>query len=240
MVMCTDPSCAGTHPRWWHHARMNRSELAKMIDHTLLAPEATPGQVAMFCGEATDLGVAAVCVSPNRLPLPSGALAPGIEICTVIGFPAGAHRPEIKAAEAARAVADGATEVDMVIDLGLAASGMWAAVAADIEAVRVAVPAPTVLKVIIESAALGSGRAIVAACEAAEAADADFVKTSTGFHRSGGATVGAVELMAATVEGRLGVKASGGIRDLASALAMIDAGATRLGCSASRAILEAS
>jgi deoxyribose-phosphate aldolase len=219
---------------------MNRSALAKMIDHTLLAPEATPGQVAMFCGEATELGVAAVCVSPNRLPLAAGALAPGIEVCTVVGFPSGTHQSATKAAEAAGAVADGATEVDMVIDLGLAASGMWARVAADVAAVREAVPAPTVLKVIIESAALGSDAAIVAACEAAEAAGADYVKTSTGFHASGGASAGAVALMAATVDGRLGVKASGGIRDLATALTMIDAGATRLGCSASRAILEAS
>lgn len=216
---------------------MDRAELARLIDHTLLAPTATPGQVAMFCGEATHLGVAAVCVSPARLPLPAHALAPGIETATVVGFPSGAHRSGVKAAEAAQAVVDGATEIDMVMDLGLATSGMWHAVQADIVAVRAAVPSPIVLKVIIEAAALRRD-AIVAACEVAEAAGADYVKTSTGFHPSGGATVDAVALMARTVGGRLGVKASGGIRDLATAMAMVDAGATRLGCSASRSILD--
>jgi deoxyribose-phosphate aldolase len=209
-----------------------------MIDHTLLAPTATPGQVAMFCGEATHLGVGAVCVSPNQLPLTEHALPPAIAVCTVIGFPSGAHRSSAKAAEAAQAVADGAVELDMVIDLGLATSGLWHAVEADIAAVRAAAP-DVLLKVIIESAALQGPPAIVAACEAAEAAGADFVKTSTGFHPEGGASLPAVELMARTVDGRLGVKASGGIRDLPTALAMVDAGATRLGCSSSKAILEA-
>lgn len=209
-----------------------------MIDHTLLAPEATPGQLAMFCGEATELDVAAVCVSPSRLPLPRQALPDHIAVAAVVGFPTGAHRPSVKAAEAAQAVIDGATEVDMVIDLGAAASGLWDLVEADIAAVRAAVPPPTVLKVIVESAWLESDDRIVAACRAAMEAGADFVKTSTGFHRAGGATERAVRLMAATVDGQLGVKASGGIRDTATAVAMVEAGATRLGCSASRAILE--
>jgi len=217
---------------------MERAQLAKMIDHTLLAPDATPGQVAMFCGEATELGVAAVCISPSRLPLTSHALPPSIATCTVIGFPSGAHRSEAKAAEAALAVAHGATELDMVIDLGFAISGLWSAVEADIAAVRAVVPAPLILKVIIESAALPDDDAIVAACRAAEAAGADFVKTSTGFHPSGGASSHAVSVMAAAVDGRLGVKASGGIRSRVAALTMIDAGATRLGCSASRQILD--
>ena len=217
---------------------MDRAALARMIDHTLLSPEATPGQIAMFCGEATSLGVAAVCVSPSRLPLPRQALPDDIGVATVIGFPTGAHRPSIKAAEAAQAVIDGATEVDMVIDLGAVASGLWAVVESDIATVRAAVPAPTVLKVIIESAWLGSDDRIVAACRAATGAGADYVKTSTGFHRAGGASQHAVELMAATVDGQLGVKASGGIRDAVTAVAMVEAGATRIGCSASRAILE--
>ncbi len=219
-------------------AGMDRATLAQLIDHTLLAVDATPGQIAMFCGEATQLGVKAVCVSPNRLPLPAGALPAGIEVATVVGFPSGSHHAEVKAFEAARAVADGATEVDMVIDLGLVASGLWDRVEADIATVRAAVPAPLVLKVIIESAWLETDDRIVAACRAAEGAGADFVKTSTGFHPNGGASLAAVELMARTVDGRLGVKASGGIRDTATALQMVDAGATRLGCSASRAILE--
>lgn len=217
---------------------MDRAALARMIDHTLLSPDATPGQIAMFCGEATDLGVAAVCVAPSRLPLPLQALPDDIGVATVVGFPTGAHRPTVKATEAGQAVVDGATEVDMVIDLGAAASGLWELVEADIAAVRAAVPPPTVLKVIIESAWLGSDDRIVAACRAAMGASADFVKTSTGFHPAGGATEHAVALMAATVDGQLGVKASGGIRDATTALAMVNAGATRLGCSASRAILE--
>ncbi|MCB0962206.1 MAG: deoxyribose-phosphate aldolase [Acidimicrobiales bacterium] len=217
---------------------MDRAELAPMIDHTLLSPGATPGQIAMFCSEATELGVGAVCVSPSRLPLAAGLLGPGIQTCTVIGFPSGAHCSTVKAAEAARAVLDGATELDMVIDLGFAKGRLWDRVEADIAAVRAEVPTPLVLKVIIESAALGDDESIVAACRAAEAAGADFVKTSTGFHPEGGATTHAVALMAATVDGRLGVKASGGIRDAETAVAMVDAGATRIGCSASRAILD--
>ncbi len=217
---------------------MERAELARMIDHTLLDPAATPGQVALLCGEASVLGVGAVCVSPNRLPLPADALPASTAVCTVIGFPSGAHRSEAKAAEAVQAVADGATELDMVIDLGWAMAGLWDRVEADIAAVRAVIPEPLLLKVIIESAALPDDRAIVAACQVAEAAGADFVKTSTGFHKAGGASLGAVALMAKTVDGRLGVKASGGIRDAITALAMVDAGATRIGCSASRTILE--
>lgn len=217
---------------------MDRATLARLIDHTLLAPDATPEQVATFCAEATELGVGAVCVSPNRLPLPAGALSAGIEVATVIGFPSGSHRSVIKAAEAAQAVADGATEVDMVMDLGLAAAGQWQLVEVDIAMVRAAIPNAVVLKVIIESAWLASTERIVAACQAAEGAGADFVKTSTGFHPAGGASLEAVSVMAATVDGRLGVKASGGIRDTATAVAMVEAGATRLGCSASRVILD--
>ncbi|MBX3312816.1 MAG: deoxyribose-phosphate aldolase [Actinobacteria bacterium] len=216
---------------------MERAELARMIDHTLLAPETTPGQIAMFCAEATELGVGAVCVSPNQLPLPADSLPDGVAVATVIGFPSGAHRSVAKAAEARLAVLDGADELDMVIDLGAAAAEMWNAVEADIAVVRAAAP-DVVLKVIIESAMLRVPERIVAACRAAEAAGADFVKTSTGFHPSGGASLEAVSVMAETVGGRLGVKASGGIRDAATALAMVDAGATRLGCSASRAILD--
>ena len=125
----------------------------------------------------------------------------------------------------------------MVINLGLAMDGDWEGVQEDIEAVRAACPAPTVLKVIIESAALDDEQ-IVAACHAAEAAGADFVKTSTGFHPAGGASVEAVRLMAETVGGRLGVKASGGIRTTEAALAMVEAGATRLGLSGTRSVLE--
>jgi deoxyribose-phosphate aldolase len=216
---------------------MDRTDLAKMIDHTLLDPAATPGQIAMFCGDAAHHGVHAICVAPNRLPLPHPGLPDGIATCTVIGFPTGAHRPEIKAAEAAQAVADGAREVDVVIDLGLASAGLWAQVESGLALVRAAVPPPVIFKVIIEAAALPDREAIVAACAAAEGAGADFVKTSTGRHAAGGASVADVRIMAEAVGGRLGVKAAGGIDDLATALAMIDAGATRLGTSATSQIL---
>ncbi|WP_066584687.1 deoxyribose-phosphate aldolase [Cellulomonas timonensis] len=206
--------------------------LAQYVDHTLLKPEATADDVAALVAEGQRLGVYSVCVSPSFLPLDAGDL----KVATVCGFPSGKHHSEVKAAEAARAVADGADEVDMVIDVGAAKAGQFASVQADIAAVRAAAPAPVVLKVIIESAAL-SDEEIVAVCQAAEAAGADFVKTSTGFHPAGGATVHAIELMHATVGGRLGIKASGGVRTSADALAMIEAGATRLGLSGTAAVL---
>jgi deoxyribose-phosphate aldolase len=204
-----------------------------MVDHTLLSPTATPADVAALASEAATLGTYSICVSPAMLPL---GFVPGVKVATVCGFPSGKHVASIKAAEAAQAVADGADEVDMVIDLGLVKAGSLDATQAEIAAVRAAVPTPKVLKVIIESAALTDDE-IVAACTAAEAAGADFVKTSTGFHPAGGASAHAVELMARTVGGRLGVKASGGIRDWATAVAMVEAGATRLGLSGTAAVL---
>jgi deoxyribose-phosphate aldolase len=217
---------------------MDRAHVARLIDHTLLRPEATDADVVALCAEATVLGVAAVCVSPSRLgAIRPGVLGDGIAVAAVCGFPSGAHEATVKAAEAASAAAAGATEIDVVVDLGLASAGEWEAVERELRAVRDAVPAPVLLKVIIESAVLDRP-GIVAACRAAEAAGADFVKTSTGFHPAGGATVEAVALMAETVGGRLGVKASGGIRTAADAVAMVEAGATRLGCSASAAILD--
>ncbi|MHB8506164.1 MAG: deoxyribose-phosphate aldolase, partial [Acidimicrobiales bacterium] len=150
--------------------------------------------------------------------------------------PSGAHRSEVKAVEAARAVADGAAELDLVMDLGLAAAGRWDVVQSDIAAVRATADRPVLLKVIIESG-LWDDDGIRAACRAAEAAGADFVKTSTGFHQTGGATVGAVRTMAGAVGTRLGVKASGGIATAADAIALLGAGATRLGMSRSEAVL---
>jgi deoxyribose-phosphate aldolase len=215
---------------------MDRGTLAAMIDHTLLRPEATTAEVVALCEEATDLGVAAVCVSPSHLPITDG-LGVGIGVATVIGFPSGAHQPAVKAHEAEVAVDAGATELDMVVNLGLVKAGEWLSVGDDICAVRASTPATVLLKVILETATLTRDE-LVEACRVAEGAGADYVKTSTGFHPAGGASVAAVALMAATVGGRLGVKASGGIRDATTALAMVDAGATRLGCSASRAILD--
>lgn len=208
--------------------------LAAYCDHTLLKPEATASDVSAAVSEAARLGAYSVCLSPSVLPV---EVPEGLELAVVVGFPSGKHHSEIKAAEAALAVAQGAGELDMVIDIGAAVAGEYARVEEDIRTVREAAPAPTVLKVIIESAAL-SDDAIVAVCRAAEAAGADFVKTSTGFHPAGGASVHAVELMKATVGDRLQVKASGGIRTREAAEAMIAAGATRLGVSSTSAVVE--
>jgi len=218
------------------NAAITRAALARMIDHTLLAPEATDDDVARLAQEAAQLGAGAICVSPSRLPLAPGVLAQGIALAAVTGFPSGAHPVAVKAAEAAAVVAAGATEVDMVIDLGAALRDQWAQVTAEVAAVRAAIGPSVVLKVILETAVIGPGR-IAAACGAAEAGGADFVKTSTGFHKAGGATAEAVAAMAAAVGGRLGVKASGGIRTAETALAMIAAGATRIGTSSTAAIL---
>ncbi len=210
------------------------ADLARYCDHTLLKPEATDADVQAAIAEAAQLGAYSVCLSPSTLPV---TVPNTLKLAVVVGFPSGKHHSQIKAAEAALAVSQGADELDMVIDIGAATAGEYDRVEADIRAVRDAAPAPTVLKVIIESAAL-SDEAIVAVCRAAEAAGADFVKTSTGFHPAGGATVQAVELMRATVGDRLEVKASGGIRTRAAAEAMIAAGATRLGVSSTRAVVE--
>ncbi|WP_280234127.1 deoxyribose-phosphate aldolase [Nocardia cyriacigeorgica] len=214
-------------------ASLTRAEVADMIDHTLLAPEATTEDVAELVREARELGVYAICVSPSMLPV----RAPGLVVATVAGFPSGKHHSLVKGAEARLAVEQGAAEVDMVIDVGAALAGDYTGVLADIVTVREAVGDRALLKVIIESAAL-PGEAIVQVCLAAERAGADFVKTSTGFHPAGGAGVHAVELMAETVGGRLGIKASGGIRTAEAAAELIAAGATRLGLSRSRAVLE--
>jgi len=204
-----------------------------MVDHTLLKSEANAQQVAELVAEAQKLGAYSVCVSPNQLPLKrTGSL----KVAVVCGFPSGAHPAEVKAAGAARSAADGADEIDMVINLALATTGQYSAVQEEIAGVRAAAPAPVVLKVIIESAVL-TDEQIVGVCRAAEAAGADYVKTSTGFHPAGGASVHAVEIIAKTVCGRLGVKASGGIRSTATALEMIAAGATRLGLSGTAKVL---
>ena len=211
------------------------TSIASIIDHTLLKPEATAADVDALIAEAVELGTFSVCVSPSMLPVtvPAGS---GLKVAVVCGFPSGKHTTAIKTAEAAESIALGADEIDMVIDVGAAKAGRFDLVEADIASVRGAIPAPGILKVIIESAALTDDE-IVAVCEAAVSAGADFVKTSTGFHPTGGATVEAVALMSATVAGRAGVKASGGIRSYETAAAMIAAGATRLGVSGSRQVL---
>lgn len=217
-----------------------RADVAAVVDHTLLKPEATEADIVALLAEAAELGVYAVCVSPPFVPT-AVALAEGRAVAAVVGFPSGKHLSTIKAYEAAAAVGSGAAEVDMVIDVGAAIGGELDVVRADIAAVRDATPG-AVLKVIVESSALVefSGWPLLTdVCRVAEDAGADFVKTSTGFHPSGGASVRAVEVMAAAVGGRLGVKASGGIRSATDAGALLNAGATRLGLSGTRAVLEA-
>jgi deoxyribose-phosphate aldolase len=221
-----------------HHTREG---VAALVDHTLLKPEATEADVVALLREADELEVFAVCVSPTMVVTAKSFRTGGYAIASVVGFPSGKHLSAIKAEEARLAVGAGADEVDMVIDVGSALEGDYDAVRADVAAVFDAIPDHTVLKVIVESAALlafGGEQRLVDVCRIAEDAGADFVKTSTGFHPSGGASVLAVELMAGTVGDRLGVKASGGIRTAADAVAMLDAGATRLGLSGTRAVLD--
>lgn len=212
---------------------MTHESIATIVDHTLLKPEATAADVAATIAEAAALGAYSVCLSPNVLPV---EVPEALKTAVVVGFPSGRHHSEVKAAEARLAVSQGADELDMVIDVGAAVDGRFDAVEADVRAVREAAPG-VVLKVIIESAAL-TDEQIVAVCTASEAAGADFVKTSTGFHPAGGASEHAVALMRATVGDRLGVKASGGIRTREAADAMVRAGASRLGLSSTRAIVE--
>jgi len=219
----------------------SRQTVAALVDHTLLKPEATEADVVALLQEAEELEVFAVCVSPTMVATAKSFRTGEYEIASVVGFPSGKHLSAIKAEEARLAVAAGAAEIDMVIDVGSALEGDFEAVRSDIATVFDAIPSDIVLKVIVESAALialGGEQRLVDVCRVAEEAGADFVKTSTGFHPSGGASVRAVELMANTVGDRLGVKASGGIRTAEDAVAMLNAGATRLGLSGTRAVLD--
>jgi deoxyribose-phosphate aldolase len=221
--------------------RHSRASVAALVDHTLLKPEATEADVVALLQEAEELEVYAVCVSPTMVTTAKSFRTGEYEIASVVGFPSGKHFSAIKAEEARLAVAAGADEIDMVIDVGSALESDFDAVRTDIAAVFDAIPDYVILKVIVESAALlalGDEQRLVDVCRAAEDAGADFVKTSTGFHPGGGASVRAVELMTRTVGDRLGVKASGGIRTAADAVAMLDAGATRLGLSGTRAVLD--
>ncbi len=207
-------------------------DIATCIDHTLLRPEATYGQVAQLCREAAENRFASVCVNPVHVAACSAMLrGSGVAVCTVVGFPLGATTSEVKAFEARQAVGQGASEVDMVIHVGALKSGDHAAVHDDIARVAAGCGEQVLLKVIIEAALL-TDEEKVQACALAQLAGADFVKTSTGFG-PGGATLHDVELMRRTVGEALGVKAAGGIRDRETAERMIAAGADRIGASAS-------
>ena len=212
--------------------------MAQYIDHTLLKPDGTPEQIAKLCAEAREYRFASVCVNPCNVRQCSELLrGSSVLVCTVIGFPLGATMPEVKAYEAEHTIWDGAAEVDMVINIGALKGGDYALVQRDIEAVvHVAQRHRALTKVIIEAALLTDDEK-VKACTLAKAAQADFVKTSTGFG-PGGATLHDVELMRRTVGPEMGIKAAGGIRDYETAQKMISAGATRVGASASVKIMQ--
>jgi deoxyribose-phosphate aldolase len=204
--------------------------LASLIDHTLLKPDAVRADIETLCAEAAQFGFASVCVSPVWVPLCHDLLQGSCaRVCTVIGFPSGAHAPDVKAYEARRAVEQGAEEVDMVINIGALKSKDYALVEQDIRGV-VQAAAPALVKVILETSLLTREEKIMG-CSLAKAAGADYVKTSTGF-AGGGATVEDIELMRETVGPEMGVKASGGVRTKEDAEAMVAAGATRIGASA--------
>lgn len=211
-------------------------ELNRYFDHTLLKPDATSAGIEKLCSEAKQYQFASVCVNPDFVSLAAKLLKDsGVAVCTVIGFPLGANVPEIKALEAKRAVLDGATEVDMVINVSKAKDGDFDYVEKEIRLIKESI-GNILLKVILETCLL-TDEEIVKACIASKNAGADYVKTSTGFSK-GGATVHAVKLMRETVGQDLGVKASGGIHTKEEALAMIEAGASRIGASASVAIMN--
>lgn len=212
-------------------------DLARLIDHTALKPETTPDDVERLSTEAAQYGFASVCVNPCYVPLAAGLLdGTPAAVCSVVGFPLGANRTSLKASEAAAAAEDGAAEIDMVINVGLLKSGRLDYVEADIRAVVDALGDDIVTKVILETALLSDEEKVIG-CLLAKAAGADFVKTSTGFS-SGGANIDDVRLMRRAVGRAMGVKASGGIRTAAQARAMVKAGATRIGASASVAIVR--
>lgn len=217
---------------------MNRRELARYIDHTLLKPEATPGEVERICREALKYHFASVCINPIFVPLAARKLAGSdVAVCTVVGFPLGATSTASKVCETELAMAKGATEIDMVLAIGYLKSGKVDLVREDVAAVAAACHAQgAVLKVILETALLTQDEKVTA-CELCQAAGADYVKTSTGFSK-GGATVEDVALMRETVGPEMGVKAAGGIHTYEDALAMIEAGATRLGASRGVTIVE--
>ncbi|OJF92652.1 deoxyribose-phosphate aldolase [Alkalibacterium sp. 20] len=211
--------------------------LEKYIDHTLLKPVSTDSDVQKVCLDAIKYNFKSVCINPGWVKYTADMLKDsGVETCTVIGFPLGANTSKVKAFEAQQAVKEGATEVDMVINIGALKSEDYALVYDDIRAVVKAVNGKALVKVIIEACLLNEHEK-VRACESAKRAGADFVKTSTGFS-TGGATLEDVKLMRKTVGKKMGVKASGGVRSIEDAIAMIEAGATRIGTSNGVAIVE--
>jgi len=217
---------------------MDKSQLAQMIDHTLLKPEATQRDIQLLCEQAREFGFFSVCVNPCWVSLSRSILeSQKVRVCGVAGFPLGANKSSIKAKEAEQIVSDGGTEVDMVLNIGRLHQKDFRYVEDDITAVRKAIGKETTLKVIIEAAILNDELKRDAARIVCEAG-AQFIKTSTGFSAAGGATVADVALLHSLVAPRAKVKAAGGIRNLQTALEMAHAGASRLGCSAGVAIIK--
>jgi deoxyribose-phosphate aldolase len=217
---------------------MQINQINQYIDHTLLKPEATKEQIAKLCQEAIQYQFKAVCVNPTHVSFCHNILKDcEVKVCTVIGFPLGASRSEVKAFEAQTAINEGADEIDMVLNIGALIEGNLELVENDIKAVAVVCKNHQILLKVIFETCLLNNEQIIKACEASLKAGADFVKTSTGFS-TGGATLEHVSLMKKTVGDKLQVKASGGVRDLETAMAMIAAGATRLGTSSGISLIK--
>jgi deoxyribose-phosphate aldolase len=215
-------------------------DVSAMIDHTLLKPDATRADIEKLCREAAEFHFATVCVNPTWVALAAAKLrASGVGVCSVVGFPFGATTPDVKHYETRRAIFDGATEIDMVINVGALKSGDLRVAERDVESVVAPCREARVLSKVIIEAALLTDEEKVTACTLAKAAGADYVKTSTGFG-PGGATVADVALMRRVVGTEMGVKAAGGVRDLAGLKAMMAAGATRVGASAGVKIVQES
>lgn len=233
-VQGASPAKAGQQPD--AKPRISAGELAKYIDHTLLKPEAGQAQFEQLCDEAMQYRFMSVCVNSSWVPFVAKKLrGSGIKICSVIGFPLGEMDTRSKAFEARSALASGADELDMVINIGALKSRNLKLVEEDIRAIKRACRSNTILKVIIETGLLTEDEKVLA-CEISKKAEADFVKTCTGF-LGGGATVPDIELMRKVVGPKIGVKASGGIRNFEQAVALIHAGANRLGCGSSVAVI---
>ena len=218
---------------------LTKEQLAKLIDHTLLKPDATKDDVKRLCEEAKKYGFWSVCVNPTYVSLATDILGDSdVKVCSVVGFPLGANTPEVKALEAERAVDDGASEIDMVINVGALKSRDYESVKEDIRKVVESAKArkDTVVKVIIEAGLLTEDEKVLA-CRLVKESGADFVKTSTGFNAPG-ATVNDVKLMRSAVGSDFGVKASGGIRTYRDAAKLVEAGANRIGTSTGVAIIE--
>ena len=214
---------------------MNNKQIANMIDHTLLKANASEKEIIKLCAEAREHNFASVCVNPSMVKLASEELkGSDVDVCTVIGFPLGATTSEVKAFEVKNTIENGATEVDMVINVGKLKDRDLEYVKNDIKAVVDAAKDKALVKVIIETCLLTDEEKVIA-CELSKEAGADFVKTSTGFS-TGGATAADIALMRKTVGSEMGVKASGGVRTKEDAMTMIENGATRIGASASIAI----